>query len=125
MYNFANLVNLARNETSWKPIKPTIEFRQHASALDPGVLEHWVTLLEGIVRKAEESALQSEEEEYFERTYAEREGNKYGATEPELWPYEDMKEFVVEFLGLSVDEGDYWQGRHEKYEDDRPEAVDV
>jgi hypothetical protein len=122
MYNFANLVNLARNETSWKPIKPTVEFRQHACTTDPAVLKHWVTLLEAIVRKAEDNASTDVPEDMVEKSYAEQEVSKYPAstTEEAPWPYQDMKAFCTEFLGLNEQEGGYWQGRFNTFKDDRP-----
>ena len=126
MYNFANLVNFAGDRTFWKPIKPTVEFRQHACTLDPVVLEHWVTLLEAIVRKAEGMASEKTPEAMMEREYAEREASKYlAAIDNAPWPYQSMRLFCTEFLGLNEHEGDYWQGRFEMYKDDRPEYVDV
>ncbi|KAJ9606492.1 hypothetical protein H2200_009453 [Cladophialophora chaetospira] len=124
MYNFANLVNLARNETSWKPIKPTVEFRQHACILDPIELEHWVVLLEAIMHEAEHNATKAISAEMRGKAYSEREASKCPASTAEApWPYESMKLFCTEFLGLKEAEGDYWQGRFERYKDDRPGEV--
>ncbi|EXJ65276.1 hypothetical protein A1O7_01617 [Cladophialophora yegresii CBS 114405] len=121
MYNFANLVNLARDETSWKSIKPTVEFRQHACTTDPAVLERWVTLLGAIVRKAEDNASRAVREDMMGRAYAEREALKYlTSTEGRPWPYEDMRPFCTEFLGLGEQEAGYWQGRFNRFKDDRP-----
>ncbi|KIW72105.1 hypothetical protein PV04_00325 [Phialophora macrospora] len=126
MYNFANLVNLARNETSWKSIKPTIEFRQHACTTDPAVLEHWVTLLEAIVRKADDNASTEVAEAMMEKTYSEREVSKYApSTDETTWPYQDMKAFCTEFLGLNEQEGGYWQGRFNTFKDDRPNDIAI
>ncbi|KAI1619430.1 hypothetical protein EDD37DRAFT_217138 [Exophiala viscosa] len=102
IYNFANLWALAKNETPWKPIKPTVEFRQHACTTDILVIKHWVTLLEAIVRMAESKATSTMR---GNGTFAEREAGKY----PSSWPYNSMREFCVTFLGLSVEEGMYWQ----------------
>ncbi len=123
MYNFANLVNLARNETRWKSIKPTVEFRQHACALDADVLKHWVTLLEAIVRKAEDNASKAASEEMMERTYSEQEASKCPVSTAQApWPYQNMKLFCTEFLGLNEVEGEYWLGRFEEYKNDRPKV---
>ena len=122
LYNFGNLFNLARNKKSWKPIKPTVEFRQHACTLDPVVLEHWVTLLEAIVRKAEEKASERVSDFMMQKEFAEREATKYPTTMNSApWPYQNMRRFCTEFLGLNIEEGGYWQGRFENYKDDRPE----
>lgn len=120
MYNFANLVNLASNEASWKSIKPTVEFRQHACALDISTLKHWVSLLEAIVRKAEKMAKES-----TGGAYAEIEAGKYPVATGAPWPHQDMKSFCTTFLGLSNEDGDYWQARFEKHKDDRPDEVEV
>ncbi|EXJ96200.1 hypothetical protein A1O1_01326 [Capronia coronata CBS 617.96] len=124
MYNFANLWALAKGETPWKPIKPTIEFRQHACTLDSEVVRHWVPLLEAIVNTAERKAAQTTQFNNSTpldatRTFAEREASKY-PTASGTWPYETMQSFCVRFLGLDDEEGDYWQGRFETYKDDRP-----
>ncbi|KIW12301.1 hypothetical protein PV08_09578 [Exophiala spinifera] len=124
MYNFANLVVMENNTTSWKPIKPTVEFRQHACTTDIGVIQHWVDLLEAIVRKAEESAAtttnHSREATNTTRTFAERAASKYSRTCTTSWPYTNMKDFCVDFLNLHEDEGEYWQTRYDQYKDDRP-----
>src|SRR2546423_14883763 len=44
---------IAQNETEDTPIKPTIEFRQHACSLDAEEIQHWFDLLFAIVRVAE------------------------------------------------------------------------
>ena len=123
MYNFANLVNVARNTTNWKSLKPTVEFRQHACSLDAAAVGHWVTLLEGNVRKAEDNAACVVEDDGG-WTYAEREVGKYVACNGEVdWAYRGMGRFCTEFLGLNEDEGVYWQGRFDRYEADRPEYL--
>ncbi|KIX94032.1 uncharacterized protein Z520_10369 [Fonsecaea multimorphosa CBS 102226] len=133
MYNFANLVNLARNRTSWKQIKPTVEFRQHACTLDADVLNRWVTLLERIVRVAETNAQRTmlsdptnPTEGPMESSFAEMQGNKYpsNSTAGTQWPCESMSDFCVGFLGMDSEEGEYWQQRFERYKDDRPEEGD-
>ncbi|KIW50697.1 hypothetical protein PV05_09485 [Exophiala xenobiotica] len=121
MYNFANLWTLAKNETPWKPIKPTLEFRQHACTTDVNVIRHWVTLLEAIARTAERKAASTKQHSGIlldaTRTYAEREASKYPSAS---WPFESMSEFSVRLLDLDADEGLYWQDRYERYKDDRP-----
>ncbi|KIW26470.1 uncharacterized protein PV07_09563 [Cladophialophora immunda] len=133
MYNFANLVNLARNMTTWKQIKPTVEFRQHACTLDAGELNRWVTLLERIVRVAEENAQATMQSDPTQPTdpelrssFADREGSKYpsSSTAGTQWPCRSMSGFCVEFLGMNSEDGQYWQQRFERYKDDRPEYDD-
>jgi hypothetical protein len=126
MYNFANLWALARNDTPWKPIKPTVEFRQHAGTRDAETVGHWVTLVEAIVKTAERKANQQTPSSSSgslgtSTTFAKREASKYpSATTTALpWPCESMRDFCV-FLGLDEMEGEYWQGRFERYKDDRP-----
>ncbi|KIV77517.1 hypothetical protein PV11_09307 [Exophiala sideris] len=113
IYNFANLWALAKNDTPWKPIKPTVEFRQHACTTDVVVIKHWVTLIEAIVRMAESKATSTMQ---ANGTFAEREASKY----PSSWPYDNVRELCVTFLGLDEEEGWYWQSRFELYSDDRP-----
>jgi hypothetical protein len=121
MYNFANLWALAKNETPWKPIKPTVEFRQHACTTDVGAIRHWVTLLEAIVRVAERKAASTKQHSGIlldaTSTYAEREASKYPSVS---WPFQSMSEFCVRLLDLDADEGQYWEERYERYKDDRP-----
>ncbi|OAP55126.1 hypothetical protein AYL99_10826 [Fonsecaea erecta] len=133
MYNFANLVNLARNKTSWKQIKPTVEFRQHACTLDAPELSRWVTLLERIVRVAEKNAYGTTDRHPpnpiggdQRSSFAEKEGNKYSlnSTTNTQWPCRSMSEFCGRFLSMSSEDGEYWQQRFERYKDDRPEEVD-
>ncbi|OAG37746.1 hypothetical protein AYO21_07989 [Fonsecaea monophora] len=125
MYNFANLVNLARNNTTWKQIKPTVEFRQHACTMSAEVLSRWVTLLERVVRVAEKNAQgtmpsgPTNPTDDVQSSFAKGECDKY----PSQWPYESMSAFCGEFLGMSVEDQQYWQHRFERYKDDRPEAV--
>ncbi|ETI29245.1 hypothetical protein G647_01698 [Cladophialophora carrionii CBS 160.54] len=121
MYNFANLVNLARNETSWKSIKPTVEFRQHACTTDPAVLECWVTLLEAIICKTDDNAARAVAGDMVGKTYTEQEASKYPtSTEATPWPCRDMRTFCTELLGLNENEAEYWQGRFNMFKDDRP-----
>ncbi|KAL6250702.1 hypothetical protein RBB50_003005 [Rhinocladiella similis] len=124
MYNFANLLAVEKNATSWKSIKPTVEFRQHACTTDIGVIQHWVILLEAIVRKAEAFASttthRTTESTNTTHTYAEREASKYSSACTSSWPYTDMKSFCADFLNLQDEEGRYWQTRYEQYKDDRP-----
>jgi hypothetical protein len=127
MYNFANLWALAKGETPWKPIKPTIEFRQHACTLDVEVVRHWVTLLEAIVKVAAKKAAQSTQHNNLTaldptRSFAEREASKYPVLSSSSlpWPCETMNDFCVRFLGLDDEEGYYWQARYEQFKDDRP-----
>ncbi|KAK4936859.1 hypothetical protein LTR10_022381 [Elasticomyces elasticus] len=112
IYNFANLWALAKNDTPWKPIKPTVEFRQHACTTDVVVIKHWVTLIEAIVRMAESKATSTMQ---ANGTFAEREASKY----PSSWPYDNVPELCVTFLGLDEEEGSYWQRSFELYKDDR------
>jgi hypothetical protein len=121
MYNFANLVNLALQQSSWKPVKPTVEFRQHACALDPTVLKHWVSFLESIVRKADEMASSPVQEDEMQGSFASREEAKYMAgREKGSWPSQSMRTFCVGFLDLNDEAGEFWQGRYDLYKDDRP-----
>ncbi|KAJ9622112.1 hypothetical protein H2204_011693 [Knufia peltigerae] len=124
MYNFANLLAMEKNTTSWKSIKPTVEFRQHACTTDTDVIQHWVILLEAIVRKAEEFAAitthHSTNSTNPAHTYAEQEAGKYPTTYASSWPYTNMKDFCVDFLNMQEEAGRYWQTRHEQYKDDRP-----
>ncbi|KAG9783865.1 hypothetical protein KCU88_g2899, partial [Aureobasidium melanogenum] len=130
MYNFANLWTMATGDTPWKPIKPTIEFRQHACTTDVDAVRHWVVLLEAIVRAAERKAAQTTEGNTSisidaSRSFAERETSKYrtGTTTTLSWPYESMYNFCVRFLELDEDEGNYWQGRFDLYKGDRPDGI--
>lgn len=131
IYNFSNLYNLARSDPSGAPIKPTIEFRQHACTLDVKVLQHWVKLLEAIVRTAERKATQMTQYNSSRpldqsQSFAEREGSKYPSSNRTAspWPYESMTEFCGALLELDEEEGRYWQERYDQYKDDRPESVE-
>lgn len=127
MYNFANLWALAKGQTPWKPIKPTIEFRQHACTQDVEAIQHWVNLLEALVRAAETKAAQTTQFNGSSplettRPFAEREASKYPSSSSTSlpWPHETMNSFCVRFLGLDLDEADYWQARFDRCKDDRP-----
>jgi hypothetical protein len=80
--NWGNLSNYRFGETEDTPIKPTIEFRQHACSLDAEETQHWVDLLFTIARVAEAKVAQvtkSGSHDTVDRkgNFAEREESKY------------------------------------------------
>jgi len=97
-------------------------------------VNRWVTLVERIVRVAEKNAhktMPSDPTDPAETdmggSFAEKEGKKYTSTSRAgtPWPCESMNEFCVGFLSMSLEDGEYWQRRFEKYKGDRPEDGDV
>lgn len=127
IYNFANLWAFATNETNWKPIKPTVEFRQHDCTTDAGVVKHWIIFLEALVRVAEKMPFQttrynSKTQLDTSKTYSAQQRDKYPSGEGigRSWPYDNMYRFCISFLGLGKEEAIYWQGRYDLHADDRP-----
>ena len=120
--NWVNLMNYRFSETSNKPVKPTIEFRQHACSMDPNEIQHWVDLLFAVMRVAE---ARSEQMTKFssqgavdpDSTFAEREGSKYRINHE--WHQSTVEELCgPELLDLGATEIEYWKGRYELYKRD-------
>lgn len=131
IYNFANLWAFAKNETNWKPIKPTIEFRQHDCTTDADSVKHWIIFLEALVRVAEQKSSQttkynSKTQLDISKTYSAQQRDKYPSGEAigRSWPYDNMYRFCVSFLGLDKEEATYWQGRYDLHANDRPSQGD-
>jgi hypothetical protein len=127
IYNFANLWAFATNETTWKPIKPTVEFRQHDCTTDAGVVNHWIIFLEALVRIAEKMPFRmtkynSKTQLDTSMTYSAQQRDKYPSGEGigRSWPYDNMYRFCISFLGLGKEEAMYWQGRYDLHASDRP-----
>jgi hypothetical protein len=120
--NFANLSNYRFSETKDKPIKPTIEFRQHACSLDADEMQHWVNLLFAIMRVAEARAAQttkfrSRDAVDEKASFAEREGSKYRINGQ--WHRSTIEEFCgSDLLDLDRVECEYWKRRYEMYKRD-------
>jgi len=127
IYNFANLWSFAKNESNWKPIKPTVEFRQHDCTTDVDAVKHWITFLEALVRVAGEKANQttrynSNTSLDSSKSYSAQQRDKYPSGEAigRPWPHDNMYRFCVSFLGLDKGEAAYWQGRYDLHVGDRP-----
>jgi hypothetical protein len=120
--NFANLSNYRFSETKDKPIKPTIEFRQHACSLDADEMQHWVNLLFAIMRVAEARVAQttkfrSRDAVDEKASFAEREGSKYRINGQ--WHRSTIEEFCgSDLLDLDRVECEYWKRRYEMYKRD-------
>jgi DNA-binding ferritin-like protein len=119
--NFANLSNSRFNDAKDKPIKPTIEFRQHACSLDAGEVQYWVDLLFTIVRVAKAKVMQTTKfnsRDLVDQSanFAER-GSKYRINDQ--WHRSTIKEFCgSDLLDLDRVECEYWEGRHQMYRRD-------
>ena len=120
--NWTNLVNYRFSETPDKPIKPTIEYRQHACSLDSDELRHWVDLLFAMMRVAETKAEQTTKFNSHDvvdaaASFAEREGSKYRIND--RWHRSTVEELCgPELLDLEPAEREYWKGRYETYKRD-------
>lgn len=125
IYNWGNIYTMwtpDRENNSFKPFKPTLEFRQHPCCTTVEEVRHRVLLLEAVMRVAERKDGQTTK--YASETLldanmppGEREGSKYynGGH-----PYGTMREFVAEFLRLDGNEVQYWEAMYDKYKNDRP-----
>jgi hypothetical protein len=119
--NWVNLSNYRWSETKDKPVKPTIEFRQHACSLDSDEMQHWIDLLFAIMRVAEAKAVQMTKfnGDPLDRntSFADREGSKYRINDQ--WHRGTIEEFCGSHL-LDLDGGelDYWSRRYEMYRRD-------
>lgn len=127
IYNFANLWAFAENMPSTKPIKPTVEFRQHDCTTEPGVVNHWIIFLEALVRAADEKSSQTTK--YYSKAlldtskpYSAQQRDKYPSRDGggQWWAYDDMDRFCTRFLGLEKEEATYWQKRFDLHANDRP-----
>ena len=120
--NWVNLINYRFSDMSNKPVKPTIEFRQHACSMDRNELRHWVDLLSAAMRVAEARAEQmtkfdSEGAVDPDSTFAEREGSKYRINHE--WHQSTVEELCgPELLDVDAADIEYWKGRYELYKRD-------
>ena len=122
MVNWCNIYTIWTAQAGFKNFKPTLEFRQHPCTTDANEIKHWVLLLQAVMVLARKMVLQDTKYGASEpldqnRTSAEREASKYPNNG---WPFQDVKSYVTQLLGLSDAEGLYWENRYEKYKDDRP-----
>lgn len=131
IYNFANLWAFAENMPSTKPIKPTVEFRQHDCTTEPGVGKHWIIFLEALVRVADEKSSQTTKYNSkalldASKPYSAQQRDKYPSREGggHSWAYDDIDRFCTRFLGLEKEEAKYWQGRFDLHAEDRPVRSD-
>ncbi|KEF63149.1 uncharacterized protein A1O9_01125, partial [Exophiala aquamarina CBS 119918] len=127
IYNFANLWAFANNETNWKPIKPTVEFRQHDCTTGADIVKHWIIFLEALIKAAEQHATKtiiynSKTRLDISKAYSAQQRDKYPSGEAigRSWPYDNMYRFCVSFLGLNKEEASYWQERYDLHANDRP-----
>ena len=122
MVNWSNIYHFS-TQSEWgrepeRPIKPTLEFRQHACSLDTDEMLHWVDLLFAIIGAAERKKTQAQRWDGKELTkirYATDEGSKYEISE--TWRPSTVEDLCgPNLLNLNEAEISYWQQRYDKYQ---------